>query len=116
MAYINESLPRNAKVRLPHPRSGHSQNQETFLAPSPNNQTHNWQEKKKWCGWCGKNSSKNKKLIAKFRSEKHNGFTEEVNKVELSASDQTIQWEHITWIWDEQRPSIEKKNNLNSTR
>ena len=29
-------------VRLPHPRSGDSQGQETFLAPSTDKQTHNY--------------------------------------------------------------------------
>ena len=32
--YIYTNLPVNAIVRLPHPRSGNSQGQETFLAPS----------------------------------------------------------------------------------
>ena len=32
--YIYTNLPVNAKVRLPHPRRGNSQGQETFLAPS----------------------------------------------------------------------------------
>ena len=38
--YIN--LPVNATVRLPHPQSRDSQGQETFLAPSANKQTHNY--------------------------------------------------------------------------
>ena len=29
-------------VRLPHPRTGDSQGQETFLAPSADKQTHNY--------------------------------------------------------------------------
>ena len=32
----------NAIVRLPHPRSGDSQGQETLLAPSADKQTHNY--------------------------------------------------------------------------
>ena len=32
----------NAIVRLPHPRSGDSQGQETFLAPSADKQTRNY--------------------------------------------------------------------------
>ena len=35
--YIYTNLPVNATVRLPHPRSGDSQGQETFLAPSAEN-------------------------------------------------------------------------------
>ena len=35
--YISISV--NARVRLPHPRSGVSQGQEKFLAPSADNQT-----------------------------------------------------------------------------
>ena len=35
------NLPVNTIVRLPHPRSGDSQGQETFLAPSADKQTHN---------------------------------------------------------------------------
>ena len=38
-SYIYTNLPRNVIVRLLHPRSGGSQNQETFLAPSSDNQT-----------------------------------------------------------------------------
>ena len=33
------NLPVNVIVRLPHPRSGDSQGQETFLAPSADKQT-----------------------------------------------------------------------------
>ena len=40
--YININLPVNAIVRLSHPRSGDSQGQETFLAPSADNQTCNY--------------------------------------------------------------------------
>ena len=40
--YIYANLPVNAIVRLPHPRSGDSQGQETFLAPSANKQTRNY--------------------------------------------------------------------------
>ena len=36
------NLPVNAIVRLPHPRSGDSQGQETFLAPSADKQTRNY--------------------------------------------------------------------------
>ena len=36
------NLPVNAIVRLPHPRSGDSQGQETFLAPSADKQTQNY--------------------------------------------------------------------------
>ena len=32
----------NAIVRLPHPQSGDSQGQETFLAPSADKQTRNY--------------------------------------------------------------------------
>ena len=35
----------NAIVRLPHPRSGDSQGEETFLAPSADNQAHNYDTK-----------------------------------------------------------------------
>ena len=34
IVYIYTNLPVNAIVRLPHPQSGDSQGQETFLAPS----------------------------------------------------------------------------------
>ena len=40
--YIYTNLPVNAIVRLPHPRSGDSQGQETFLAPSTDKQTRNY--------------------------------------------------------------------------
>ena len=40
--YIFTNLPVNVIVRLPHPRSGDSQGQETFLAPSANKQTRNY--------------------------------------------------------------------------
>ena len=36
------NLPINVRVRLPHPRSGDSQGQETFLAPSADKQTRNY--------------------------------------------------------------------------
>ena len=36
------NLPVNAIVRLPHPRNGDSQGQETFLAPSGDKQTRNY--------------------------------------------------------------------------
>ena len=40
--YIYTNLPVNAIVRLPHPWSGDSQGQETFLAPSTDKQTCNY--------------------------------------------------------------------------
>ena len=40
--YINTHFPVNAIARQPHPRSGNSQGQETFLAPSTDKQTHNY--------------------------------------------------------------------------
>ena len=40
--YICTNLPVNAIVRLPHPRSGDSQGQEMFLAPSADKQTRNY--------------------------------------------------------------------------
>ena len=40
--YIYINLPVNAIVRLRHPRSGDSQGQETFLAPSVDKQTRNY--------------------------------------------------------------------------
>ena len=40
--YIYTNLPVNAIVRLPHPRSGDSQGQETLLAPSADKQTRNY--------------------------------------------------------------------------
>ena len=40
--YIYTNLPVNAIVRIPHPRSGDSQGQETFLAPSAEKQTRNY--------------------------------------------------------------------------
>ena len=40
--YIYTNLPVNAIVRLPHPQSGDSQGQETFLAPSADKQTRNY--------------------------------------------------------------------------
>ena len=36
------NLPANALVRLPYLRSGDSQGRETFLAPSVDNQIHNY--------------------------------------------------------------------------
>ena len=41
VSHIYTNLPVNAIVRLPHPRSGDSQGQETFLAPSADKQTRN---------------------------------------------------------------------------
>ena len=40
--YIYIYLPVNTIVRLPHPHSEDSQGQETFLAPSADKQTHNY--------------------------------------------------------------------------
>ena len=40
--YIHTNLPVNTIVRLPHSRSGDSQGQETFLAPSGDKQTRNY--------------------------------------------------------------------------
>ena len=40
--HIYGNLPVNVIVRLPHPRSGDSQDQETFLAPSADKKTHNY--------------------------------------------------------------------------
>ena len=40
--YIYTNSLVNAIVRLPHPRSGDSQGQETFLAPSDDKQTRNY--------------------------------------------------------------------------
>ena len=40
--YVYTNLPVNVIVRLPHPRSGDSQGQETFLAPSADKQTRNY--------------------------------------------------------------------------
>ena len=39
---IYANLPVNVIVRLPHPRSGDSQGQETFLASSADKETHNY--------------------------------------------------------------------------
>ena len=39
--YMHTNSPVNAIVRLPRPRSGDSQGQETFLAPYADKQTHN---------------------------------------------------------------------------
>ena len=39
--YIYTNLPVDVIVRLPHPRSGDGQVQETFLAPSADKQTRN---------------------------------------------------------------------------
>ena len=39
MSYIYPNLPRNTIVRLPYPRRGDSQGQETFLAPSSGKKT-----------------------------------------------------------------------------
>ena len=39
---IYTNLPVNSIVRLPHPQSGDSQGQETFLAPPADKQTHNY--------------------------------------------------------------------------
>ena len=40
--YIYANLPVNVVVKLSHPQSGDSQGQKTFLAPSANKQTHNY--------------------------------------------------------------------------
>ena len=40
--YTYTNLPVNALVRLPHPQSGDSQGQETFLAPSADKKTRNY--------------------------------------------------------------------------
>ena len=42
---IYTNLPVNVTVRLPHPRSGDSQGQETFLATSSDKQTRNYDTK-----------------------------------------------------------------------
>ena len=42
---VYANLPVNAIVRLPYPRSGDSQGQETFLASSADKQTHNYDTK-----------------------------------------------------------------------
>ena len=42
VSHIYTNLQVNATVRLPHPRSGDSQGQETFLAPSADKQTRNY--------------------------------------------------------------------------
>ena len=39
--YISTNFPVSDIVELPHPRSGESQCQETFLVPSADKQTHN---------------------------------------------------------------------------
>ena len=39
---INTDLPMDVIFRLPHPRSGHTHGQETFLAPSADKQTSNY--------------------------------------------------------------------------
>ena len=41
----NYQLPVNVKVRIPHPQSGDSQGQETFLAPSAYKQTRIYDKK-----------------------------------------------------------------------
>ena len=40
--YIHTNLPVSTIVRLPHPRSEDSQGQETFLEPSADTQTRNY--------------------------------------------------------------------------
>ena len=40
--YIYTKLPVEVIVKLPHPWSGYSQGQETFLTPSVDNQTRNY--------------------------------------------------------------------------
>ena len=40
--HIYANLPVNVIVKLPHPRSGDSQGQETFLAPSVDKHTRNY--------------------------------------------------------------------------
>ena len=40
---IYTNLPRNVIVKLLHPSGGDSQDQETFLAPSADKQTHNYE-------------------------------------------------------------------------
>ena len=40
--YTHTNLPANVIVRLPNPRSGYSQGQETFLAPPADKQTRNY--------------------------------------------------------------------------
>ena len=44
--YIYVNLPVNAIVRLPHPWSGDRQVQKTFLAPSADKQTHNYEKER----------------------------------------------------------------------
>ena len=46
--YIYTNLHVNVIVRLPHPRSGERQDQETFLAPSANKQARNYDTE---CSW-----------------------------------------------------------------
>ena len=43
--YIYTNVTLNVIVRLPHPRNGYRQGQERFLAPSADNQTHNYDTK-----------------------------------------------------------------------
>ena len=45
--YLYTNLPLNAIVRLPHPWIGCSQGQETFLAPSADKQTRNYDTEKR---------------------------------------------------------------------
>ena len=40
--HIYANVPVNVIVKLPHPRSGDTQGQETFLAPSADKQTRNY--------------------------------------------------------------------------
>ena len=51
--YIYTNLPVSNIVRLPHPRSGNSQGQETFLAPSADKQTRNYDYPLIWTSMVG---------------------------------------------------------------
>ena len=42
VSYVHTNIPVNVIVRIAHPRSGHRQGQETILAPSADNQSHNY--------------------------------------------------------------------------
>ena len=55
------------------------------------------------------------KFQQRFKMEKYNVFPEDLNKIALSANNEkknTInRFDRNTYIWNEQRPSMEKRKN-----
>ena len=65
---------------------------------------------------CIKKNKSILKIQKRFKSERHNVFTEKINKISLSSNDDknaTNWFDRNVWIWNKQRSSKRKKNRLN---